>query len=334
MRNTREGLSEAVRKARENGEKALAKLLAEGNAKLSAVEEELGNAIRARESIEQSRSALEDELNDREEEIETLSERIEDLEIRLQDEIESRHGVLRLLDTTRAGFPETLRAGWDRLGEAGDSLSRERARRRDAEGALLRARGEIDRLGADLEEWERHHQTEIREWEDRNETLRGEKRTLASEDADFRKIRDEIIAPTARKRVLEDEIESLGSGVKEIQSRQGELKSQRENLLAGREELKAALNAARLELGILQKRCQDSKDQEMKQAETIAAAERRIQSLRKLESEMEHAVKRGRRRHQLSRGDVFSDPGEVVPSAASDGFPLEDFYRNSSPSSI
>jgi len=325
LRNTREGLSDAVRQARENSEKAQAKLLAEGSAKLAAIEEELSKAIRARELIEQSRSALEDELNDREEEIESLSERIEDLEIRLRDENESRHGVLRLLDTTRAGFSDSLRAGWEHLGTVRNTLGHERGARQEAEDALVRAREEIERLGADLKEWERHHQAEIREWEDRYETLRGEKLTLASEDADLRKIRDEIIAATAKKRSLEDEIESLGSGVKDIQSRQGELKSQRESLLAEREELKAALNAARMELGILQKRCTDSKEQEIKHTDAIAAAERRIQSLRKLESEMEHAVERRRQQHQLSRGEVFSEPGD--PAIASTEFSHEDFYR-------
>lgn len=327
LRNTREGLSEALRQARENAEKAQAKLIAEGNAKLSAIEEELSKAIRSRELIEQSRSALEDELNEREEEIESLSEQIEDLGIRLQDENESRQGVLRLLDTTRAGFSDSLRSGWEHLGTVRHHLGQEQGARREAEDALLRAREEIERLGNDLKEWERHHQAEIREWEDRYETLRGEKLTLASEDADLRKIRDEIIAATARKRALEDEIESLGSGVKDIQSRQGELKSQRESLLAEREELKAALNAARMELGILQKRCSDSKEQEAKHTDAIAAAERRIQSLRKLESEMEQAVERRRLQHQLSRGEVFSEPGDVAFSAAPTDFSQEDFYR-------
>jgi len=327
LRNTREGLSDAVRQARENSEKAQVKLLAEGSAKLSAIEEELSKAIRARELIEQSRSALEDELNDREEEIESLSERIEDLEIRLRDENESRHGVLRLLDTTRAGFSDSLRAGWDHLGAVRNTLGLEQGARQEAEDALVRAREEIDRLGVDLKEWERHHQAEIREWEDRYETLRGEKLTLASEDADLRKIRDEIITSTAKKRSLEDEIEKLGSGVKDIQSRQGELKSQRESLLAEREELKAALNAARMELGILQKRCADSKEQEEKYGNAIATAERRIQSLRKLESEMEHAVERRRQQHQLSRGEVFSEPGDLALSAVSSDFSQEDFYR-------
>jgi chromosome segregation ATPase len=327
LRNTREGLSDAVRQARENSEKAQAKLLAAGSAKLSAVEEELSKAIRARELIEQSRSALEDELNDREEEIESLSERIEDLEIRLRDETESRHGVLRLLDTTRAGFSDTLRSGWEHLGAVRNTLGLERGARQEAEDALVRAREEIDRLGADLKEWERHHQAEIREWEDRYETLRGEKLTLASEDADLRKIRDEIMTATAKKRSLEDEIEKLGSGVKDIQARQGELKSQRESLLAEREELKAALNAARMELGILQKRCTDSKEQEEKHGNAIATAERRIQSLRKLESEMEHAVERRRQQHQLSRGEVFSEPDDLGMLAASADFSQEDFYR-------
>jgi chromosome segregation ATPase len=327
LRNTREGLSDAVRQARENSEKAQAKLLAAGSAKLSAVEEELSKAIRARELIEQSRSSLEDELNDREEEIESLSERIEDLEIRLRDELESRHGVLRLLDTTRAGFSDSLRAGWEHLGAVRDSLGLERGARQEAEEALVRTREEIERLGADLEEWEHHHQAEIREWEDRYETLRGEKLTLTSEDADLRKIREEIMTATAKKRSLEDEIEKLGSGVKDIQTRQGELKSQRESLLAEREELKAALNAARMELGILQKRCIDSKEQEEKHGNAIAAAERRIQSLRKLESEMEHAVERRRQQHQLSRGEVFSEPGDIALSAVSSDFSQEDFYR-------
>ncbi|MCB1204461.1 MAG: FHA domain-containing protein [Verrucomicrobiae bacterium] len=323
--NTREGLSEALRHAREGSARAQARLLAEGNAQLSSVEEELSAAISAREAVEESRSALEDELNEREEEIERLCEHIESLENRLNDEAETQKAALRLLDTTRAGFSETLRSGRERLSRHEEKLDEEARARREAEEALVRSREEIDRLNGEVEEGERRRQSEVRSWEDRYETLRVEKLTLASEDADLRKIRDEIVAGTARRRALEDEIEKFAAGVKEIQSKQGELQAQRESLVAEREQLKATLNAARLELGSLQKQCAESRDLEAKYAGTITAAERRIQSLRKLETEMEQAVERRRQLHQLSRSEVFS--GQPDDTSVSSEFSQEEFYR-------
>lgn len=325
LRNTREGLSGALHHAREDSVRMQAKLLAESHEKLSAIEEELGASIRAREAVEAAKNQLEDELNLREEEIERLSERLEDLGLQLQDEAAARQAVLRHLATTRAGFSETLRSNWKRLAEAGEQFAHESARRRETESLLAEARTAIENLSHELECERSRHSASIREWEDRYEVLRGEKLTLASEDADLRKIREEILASRETKRALEGEIAKLGGEVKTTEGRQAELRLQREHLLAEREELKAALNAARLELGSLQKRCAESKGEEAKQVETIAAAERRIQSLRRLEAEIELAVERRRQQALLTRGEVFSSGSD--PVTARPEFSQEDFYR-------
>lgn len=326
LRNTREGLSDALRNAREESVRAQAKLLADSHKKLSLIEEELSASIRAREAVEAAKNQIEDELNQREEEIERLSERLEDVGLKLEDEITSRCGVQRYLETTRAGFSETLRAGWSRLAEAGEQIASEATRRRETETLLAEARLAIENISHELEGERSRHCASIREWEDRYETLREEKLTLACEDADLRKIRDEILTARETKRTLEDQIAKLGGEVSNTEERQAELRLQREHLLAEREELKAALNAARLELGSLQKRCADSKDEEAKQVETIAAAERRIQSLRKLEAEIELAVERRRQQALLNRGEVFRNATDSGTTARPE-FSQEDFYR-------
>lgn len=324
--NTREGLSEALRHAREDSVKRQAALLAQGNEKLAGIEDELTAVIRDREEVERQRNALEDELNQREEEIEALAERIEDLEIRLREEDEARQGVLRHLDTTREGFSEMLRSNWDHLSETRLRLSDETEDRIEAETELDRTRAEIARLNEALDESQRERRTLAREWEDRYETLRQEKLTLASEDADLREIREQIQQATGEKRAIEDQMVSLAVALRESQGREAEFRAQREALVAEREQLKAGLNAARLELSLMQKRTTDYRDQAAKQEETIAAAERRIQSLRKLEAEIENAVERKRQHQLLSRGDVFSDSVEL-PKADGGNVPDEEFFR-------
>jgi len=325
LSNTRVGMSNALRQARDESAAARARLIAEGNAKLSAVEDTLSEAIRAREEIEQSRSEIEDELNQRDAHIEKLSERIEDLEIHWRDEIEARHAVLRDLKTTREGFSTALHANWGHLGTARKDHEKERLARGEFEESLSAAREDIASLNVTVEEQEQRYRADIREWEDRYDALREEKLTLASEDANLNKIREQIIEATAKRRQIEDELDGLGTGMKEFQSRHRELQTQKDSLLGEREELKAGLNVARSELDSVQRRCNESKEQESKLADTITAAERRIQSLRKLESEMEQAVERKRQQHVLSRGDVFSEQLEALTSAPE--FSQEEFYR-------
>jgi len=325
LSNTRVGMSNALRQARDESAAAQARLIAEGNAKLSAVEDTLSEAIRAREDIEQTRSELEDELNQRDEHIERLSERIEDLEIHWRDEIESRHAVLRDLETTREGFSRTLQANWGHLGTARQAHEKEKSARETFQNDLAGTREEVARLTSTLEEQEQRYRAAIREWEDRYDALREEKLTLASEDANLKKIREQILEATAKRRQVETELSDLGAGMKDFQSRHRELQTQKDSLLGEREELKAGLNVARSELDSVQRCCLESKEHEGKLADTIIAAERRIQSLRKLEGEMEQAVERKRQQHILSRGDVFSDQIEVLASDAE--FSQEEFYR-------
>ena len=71
--------------------------------------------------------------------------------------------------------------------------------------------------------------------------------------------------------------------MKNFQRQHDELESQKDALLKEREELKAGLNAARLELESVQRRQAESQSQEEKLAEMIDSAERRIQSLKKLD---------------------------------------------------
>jgi chromosome segregation ATPase len=325
LSNTRIGMSNALRRARDESAAAQAKLIAEGNAKLSAVEDTLSEAIRAREETEHTRSELEDELNQRDEHIEKLSGKIEDLEIHLRDEIEARHAVLSDLETTRAGFSRTLQANWSHLDTARLAHEKEKSARETYQTDLAAAREDIARLTATLEEQEQRYRTDIREWENRYDALREEKLTLASEDANLNKIREQILEANAKKRQIESELTNLGTGMKDFQSRHRELQMQKNALLGEREELKAGLNVARSELDSLQQRCLESKAHEGKLSDTIIAAERRIQSLRKLEAEMEQAVERKRQQQILSRGDVFSEPLEAL--AATTEFSQEEFYR-------
>lgn len=325
LANTRVGMSEALHRAREESSAAQAKLIADRNAKLAAGEDELSEVIRSREEVEEIRNRLEDELNQREEEIEKLSEKIEDLDLQLIDEIKSRHIVQKELETTKEGFSRSLHSNWGHLATARTSLKDEKQLRENLAQSVSDSEKEIERITALLGEKERQLQDENRDWENRYEKLRDEKLTLASEDADLKMIRDQIVEATTKRRQIENELNDLSAGMKEFQMRHRELQLQKDTLLSDREELKAGLNVARSELDLVQRRCQDSHDHETKLSETILAAERRIQSLRKLESEMEHAVERKRQQNILSRGEVFSE--ELATLAMNGEFSHEDFYR-------
>ena len=323
--HTREGLSAALRNAREESARIQAKLVADHHASLAAAADELGLAIRTREETEAARCALEDDLNRREEDIERLSERLEDLQIALADEIESRTMIERGLQTTREGFSDSLRALRDRLERSEATCSEERAQREELLRALAAAQKEIVLLQAASEEGGSRHREEIRNWENRYEALREEKLTIAGEDANLRQVRERLEGALAEKNRIEAEIGTLGSDLETLRDQRCELQAQRESLLREREELKAGLNAARAELSQLQKRCHASHDEEGKLTEMITAAERRIQALRKLESEMEQAIERRRQQNLLSRGEVFSGTPESRPDR--EEFSPEDFYR-------
>ncbi len=323
LTNTKAGMSETIRSVREESAAAQAKLIAENHAKLSTIEDELSEVIRSREIVEQMRNELEDELNQRDEQIEKLSERLEDLELAQQDETSARLLVLSDLETTREGFSKVLHANWGHLGDARRSLEAERLRREELEAALNHAQAENIKLIETLTLQEEKLKAELRDWETRFNDLREEKLSIASEDANLKKIREDILEATAKKRDIEAELTSISKGMKDFQSRSRELQTQKEALLKEREELKAGLNVARSEFDQVQKRCLESKEQESKLADTILSAERRIQSLKKLE--MEQAVERKRQQNLLSRGDIFSEQIEALPMRGD--FPQEDFYR-------
>lgn len=328
LENTRIGLSDALRAARDQAEQERAKILADGNARLSRIEDELSLAISSREEIELSRNALEDELNEREERIERLVEHVEDLELKIRDDGEAREKHISELEKTKAGFSSALSANWKHLALARGTSEAEREAREKAEAEIAAAKAEITQLEAEAAKARAKFEEEINDWEKRFDQLREEKLTLASEDANLKRIRDQIHEAQAQKKNIETDLSKLSSGMKSFQTQHAELESQKEALLKEREELKAGLNAARLELESIQRRQAESQNQEVKLAETIDSAERRIQSLKKLEAQMEQAVERKRQSGILSRSDVFSSSAATAAAAAANGeFSEEEFYR-------
>lgn len=326
LENTRVGLSEALRSARDQAEQDRSKILADGYAKLSQIEDELSLAISSREEIELSRNALEDELNEREERIERLVEHVEDLELKIRDEQEAREQDLAVLEKTKAGFSNALSSNWKHLGIARSAADSERSARERSEAEIASAKAEIEKLESEAEKNRIRFEEEIADWEKRFDQLREEKLTLASEDANLKRIRDQILEAQSEKKLIETDLSKLSSGMKNFQRQHDELESQKDALLKEREELKAGLNAARLELESVQRRQAESQSQEEKLAEMIDSAERRIQSLKKLEAQMEQAVERKRQSGILSRSDVFSAK-DIKETASHGDFSEEEFYR-------
>jgi chromosome segregation ATPase len=326
LENTRVGISEALRQSREQSGTEKAKILAEGNAKLSEIEVELSSSIRAREEIESIKNDLEDELNDREERIERLSEHIEDLELQIRDEKELGQQVRSELQTTREGLSRALSASRKHLSLPQQDFGFEKESRERVESRYAEAQEQIQKLREEAEALQERYQSEIREWETRYDQLREEKLTLATEDANLKRLRSEIESARREKQDVESELARLSEGMKTYRTQHDSIKEQKDNLVRDREELKAGLNVARSELDSIQRRCSDSRAQESKLAETIESAERRIHSLKKLEAEMEQAFERKRQKGILSRSDVFSEATSELISANSE-FSKEDFYR-------
>lgn len=324
LRNTREGFSDVIRRGREDAARTQAKLVAASNAKLSAIESDLSESIRSREETEAARHALEEELNQREGDIERLNDQIEDLDFALAEETEARRAVLRELATTREGFSCAIRAYRFRVEDTASDLQEERLHRGLLERELEEARTQIAMLATAAAEGENRHSAEIREWETRYESLREERMKLVSENAELGEIRDQIRTSLAEKRVVEKALVKLRTGLEALKVQHRELESQLADLQAEREELTAALHAARGELESVQKRRGASEIEVSKLAESITAAEGRIQSLRKLEGEMKQVIKRHRKNQIVSRGDVFPGLREITPTG---GFSQEDFYR-------
>lgn len=326
LEDTRVGMSEALRQTREQAEADKVRLINENNAKLSNLEADLSAAIRSREESEAIRNEIEDELNERDERIERLSETIEDLELRIVDERETTAGVRREFETTKAGLSQVIAANLKHLGLARENYDHESEIRTRTEGELDAAHAEIEELKKAAEEAERRFQDTVKEWEDRYDQLREEKLTLATEDANLKRIREEIETARDRKQELEKTISDLGTAAKQSQTQYDTIKEQKEALVRDREELKAGLKVTKSELETVQQRCAQSNDRERKLAATIEAAEKRIQSLKKLEAEMEQAFERKRQQGILSRGEIFS--GTAAEAVALMGEASnEEFYR-------
>ena len=326
LENTRVGMSEALRKAKEQAETEKAKILADGNAKLSEIEVELSQAIRNREDIGESKNQLEDELNEREERIERLAEHIEDLELKIRDEKEEKDRIRLDLQTTKEGLSSALASTRNHFSRSQKDYDHERRTREEVEANYADARMEIEKLKSEAEELQSRFDAEVKEWEERYDKLREEKLTLASEDANLKRIREQIIAAKEQKDEIEDELSSLSEDMKTFQAQHDKIKTQKNDLVKDREELKAGLNVARSELESIQRRCSDSQSHEAKLAETIESAEKRIRSLKKLEAEMEQAFERKRQKGILSRSEIFSEATSELISGDSE-FSKEEFYK-------
>jgi len=325
LANTRAGLSEALRHAREHAAREKESLLADSFESFSRMEESLGGAIRRSEEIEAARLATEDELNEREERLEGLYETVDGLEQRLLEEEESRRALERRFRLTREGISDALRTAWQRLD-----------RSREESLARLREREELEAGLAGLESSCRHleersaaersrHAAEVAEWTERCDRLREEALSLGSENATLRALRDEIAETRAEKQAVEEELARLRRGVREFLEKTESLIGQNKALLGEREALKAELKHEREALDSAQRRCAQLQSREEALVETIRAAERRIESLRKLEIQVEGALERKRRQGILSRSETFPALSALPESEAA--FSLEDLYR-------
>jgi len=329
LRNTKGGMSEAIRFAKEHGEREKAEIQAEGQAKLSEAEEELSLLIHSREGIEKARNELEDELNIRDEKIDRLGEQVEDVELQLRDENELRDQILADLETTRAGFSRALQSTHGHLAASRSAFSAELSAREDADATIAEHNREIARLRSYVESEEARYSAETRVWEDRFNKLREEKLTLSSENTNLKKLRDQIEVANVERDSVEAELSGVKAELLKFAGQRKELAAQREALLSEREEMKAVLNHARSELETTKTRHGEAERQAVKFARTIEAAEKRILSLKKLESEIEQAVERKRQQRILSRDGVFSNgaaAAEVVIPQSS-GVQEGEFYR-------
>ncbi len=323
--NTRQGLSEALQSARSNAEHEKTTLLADSNAQLTEAEEELARSINLYRGIEQSRNKLEDELNERDEHIESLVERIEDLEIDLKDETEVQTSIHSQLQTTKEGLSNALHANRIHLTKAQGAFQQETENRLSVESSLTKTKEDLASLKAISEESQAKFEVEIDSWEERYNQLREEKLTLASEDSNLKHIREQINEAESKKGEFENELGDLKKNISDFQNQHRELKHQKEELLSSREKLKAELNMSRSELDSLQSRFSSTQNKEEKTSKTITSAEKRIQSLKKLEVEMEQAIKRKRQSGVLSRSEIFSV--DKLPAETNGYFSEEEFYR-------
>ena len=326
LENTRVGMSEAIRKGRDQAEAERAKLLAEGNSQLSDVEAELSRVIHAREEVEAARDDLEDELNDREERLEKMSEQIEDLQLKVKDEAEQRSLVLSDLQKTKEGLSSALHLNRQSLEKAEERFLDEKESSESLRASLKEAEEKISELDQELKELRETHEAEVQNWESRYDQLREEKLSLASEDSNLKRIREQIREAQAERRTIETNLKKLRTGHETSSEQFESLQEQKQSLLREREGLKAELNAARNELETAQKRQQQSEQRREKLAGTIASSEKRIAALQKLESEIENVVERKRKQGIISRSEIFSATSAELSSPNGE-FSREDFYR-------
>lgn len=323
---TREGMSAALRNAREENVRTRSQLLADGTRRAAGLEEELSRVIRSAEEGNRERERLEDELNRCEEEIERLRVEVDGLGVALRDETKARSDLADTLDRTRAGFSHQLRSGWQRQAEYLAHAEEETGRCIETEGILAETLREKETLSGDLEKARQEHESEIRDWSGRCEALQKEKQALIGDRAGLEALRAEIQQAVDERRRLVDELSNLAEELRQ-QERIGEgLGAKQASLKSENERTKGEVASGKKELETLKERCAAAAERAQKDEETAAALETRIESLRKLESEIEAVVTRKRRKHRIGRGEVFSEL-EDAPGEGGVRFSPEDFYR-------
>lgn len=240
-----------------------------------------------------------------------LEERIAEFELKLGGEEELRGDILTEFDRTKAGLSDALHSNRVRLFDSESTLEFEKELRHRAEQMVAEQKKEIERLHSQSAKDETRFTAQIKDWEERFNLLREEKLTLTSDNASLKTIRDRIEEAATEKEKVEAELFGVKAELNKFMAQRRELQIHRKKLLKEQEGLKVALNDAREELETSKERQGDSRREEEKLARSIVAAERRIQSLKKLEKEIEQAVERKRQKSILSRNGVFSN-GSVL----------------------
>lgn len=252
-----------------------ASLQSEENLKLSEAEESLSRAIHGREELAGKLSGTEQELASREELIAELQKKIGDLEFRLKSEKKGGHG--------QAGEISALRK----------ELDSEKELRNKAEAAIEDAHEDIAQLRQSEKALKRDWGKETSEWEKKYKKLEDKVADATGQASTLADIQNSIAEATDEKSKLDGDLAGLKREIEKCQDRNLELESQHRELEEQRKFLETGLQITRAEVENVERRCQETRSKEEKLTLRIGAAEKRVQALRHLESELEAAIERG-----------------------------------------
>lgn len=312
---SQESFTEQLDGAKQERDELTSRLQQEQNEKLTALEEELSAAIRKREELAEEKLKLEESLHAKEHQFENLQDELQEVRVDLQESKKSEKSLKEKFSQEENAWKDRMEKAEARIRELEQSLKTETEAGKSFEDSYQTIKEKLAAVEAGIVEERASHRSELIEWEKKWQEMESANKEMHSEATDLEGIRKAIMRSTRDKEDIIHEINKYSRELKAMKEQHAEMLKGNQALEAQAKELRSGIQVSQTELENLQKIFTQTRSQEERLTLRISTAEKRVNALKHLETELEQTLQRRREENGLSRKEVFKEMPENISNA-------------------